>query len=38
VRKSEEYRASYDSTLESLAKVDEQDAKKACAQNPAQNH
>ena len=35
VRQSEEYQASHDSTLESLAKVDEQNAKKACAQGVA---
>jgi len=38
VRKSDEYRQSRDSMLESLAKVDEQDAKKACAQNLAQSN
>jgi hypothetical protein len=38
VRKSDEYQQSREATLESLAKVDEKDAKKACAQNPAQNH
>jgi hypothetical protein len=37
VRKSDEYRQSRDSTLESLARVDEQDAKKACVQNLAQS-
>jgi len=37
VRKSDEYQQSRDSTLESLAKVGEQDAKKACAQNLAQS-
>jgi hypothetical protein len=38
VRKSDEYQQARDSTLESLAKVDEKDAKKACAPNTAQNH
>jgi hypothetical protein len=38
VRKSDEYQQSRDSALESLAKVDAQDATKACAQNLAQNH
>ena len=33
VRKSDEYQQSRDSTLESLAKVDDQDAQKACAQS-----
>jgi hypothetical protein len=37
VRKSDEYQQSRDSTLESLAKVDDQNAKKACAQGLAQN-
>ena len=37
VRNSEEYKASYDSTLESVAKVDEQHAKKVCAQSLVQN-
>jgi hypothetical protein len=36
VRKSEEYRESRDSTLESLAKVGEKEAKKACEQHLAQ--
>ncbi len=36
LRKSEEYRAARDSTLESLAKVDEQVAKKSCEQHLAQ--
>jgi hypothetical protein len=36
LRQSEEYRASHDLTLESLAKVSEQDAKKACEQHLAQ--
>jgi hypothetical protein len=36
VRKSDEYQQSRDLTLESLAKVDDQDAKKACAQSLAQ--
>ena len=35
VRKSEEYLASRDSTLESLAKVGEKEAKKACEQHLA---
>jgi hypothetical protein len=38
IRNSEEYQQSRDATLGSLAKVDEQDAKKACAQNLPQNH
>ena len=38
VRKSDEYQQARETTLESLAKVDEKDAKKACAQNTAQNH
>lgn len=33
VRKSDEYQQSRDAMLESLAKVDEQSAKKACAQS-----
>jgi hypothetical protein len=37
VRKSGEYQQFRDSTLESLAKVDAKDAKKACEQNLAQN-
>jgi hypothetical protein len=37
VRKSDEYQQSRDSTLESLAKVDDQEAKKACTQSLAQN-
>jgi hypothetical protein len=37
VRKSDEYQQSRDSTLESLAKVDDQDAKKACAQSLPQS-
>ena len=35
VRQSDEYQQSRDSTLESLAKVDDQNAKKACAQSLA---
>ena len=35
VRKSEEYQAARDSTLESLAKVGEKDSKKACEQHLA---
>lgn len=38
VRNSAEYQQARSSTLESLAKVDEQDAKKACAQSVAQGH
>jgi len=37
VRKSDEYQQSRNLALESLAKVDEKDAKKACAQNSAQS-
>jgi hypothetical protein len=37
VRKSDEYQQSRDSTLESLAKVDDQNARKACAQSLPQN-
>jgi hypothetical protein len=37
VRNSEEYRQSRDSTIESLAKVDEQGVKKACALSLSQN-
>ena len=37
VRKSDEYQQSRDSTLESLAKVDDQNAKKACAQSLSQS-
>lgn len=37
VRKSDEYQQSRDSTLESLAQVDDQDAKKACAQSLPQS-
>ena len=36
VRKSEEYRAAHDSTLESLAKVGERDGKRACEQQVVQ--
>ena len=38
VRHSDEYQQSRDLMLESLAKVDEKDAKKACAQSLAPNH
>ena len=38
VRKSDEYQQVREATLESLAQVDEKDAKKACVQTPAQNH
>jgi len=37
VRKSGEYQQSRDSTLESLAKIDEEGAKKACAQSLSQS-
>ena len=37
VRKSDGYRQARDAVVELLAKIDEQDAKKACAQKPAQN-
>lgn len=36
LRKSEEYQASHDSTLESVARSDAEDAKKACEQYLAQ--
>ena len=38
VRESDEYQQAREATLESLTRVDEKDAKKACAQDPARNH
>lgn len=37
IRKSDEYQQTRDSTLESLAKVDEQSAKKVCTQSVAKS-
>jgi hypothetical protein len=37
VRKTDEYQQAHDSIVESLAKVDEQDAKKACSQALTEN-
>jgi hypothetical protein len=37
VRKTDEYRLTHDSAVESLAKVKEQDAKKVCSQALAEN-
>jgi hypothetical protein len=37
VRKTDEYQQAHDSTVESLAKVKEQDAKKVCSQSLAEN-
>jgi hypothetical protein len=37
IRKSDEYQQARDSALESLAKVDDQNAKKACGQGVAQS-